>query len=431
MKFKFSQLRTLWAVLFAAFFLWAPLGAQAQWWSFGSNSNRPVISELLFNSVSALRVERQLYMSPEDLQQNKITVRGRTEVGQGKVGRVEASLDNGVTWTAVPFSEQGLFAFEFTPEIGRAYPFRIRSLSTTGQVSEEADNAFEFKLVKDDSRQLARETFEKLLQRYMARDRAGFMQLVSNRFAGDAVALDSALSNDFRFFDSIRIEPVIRQMAASNNRWIIHFNFTRQVRSTKTGQMLKDQAQSAVTLVRDGESYKLVELAAPLIFGVSDPSNVATYVAEGSAGRSVLTVDDAGNASTAKQLRSSTGAAGGSIRDARILQGQGITSSGSVVSYHIQNHPNGAIGLWDGNFHPGSDADGDIFILADSSLDAVQLPLQGSEQSSVAPQFGKLYGVKLSDGTTFVIKYVSGSTGPGAIPPGAITTANIQYRHFR
>lgn len=424
MKFKLSQLRTLWGVLFAAIFLWAPLGAQAQWWSFGSNSNRPVISELLFNSISALRVDRQLYMSPDDLQQNKITVRGRTEVGQGKVGRVEASLDNGISWTAIPFSEQGLFAFEFAPEIGRSYPFRIRSLSTTGQVSEEADNAFEFKLVKDDSRQLARETFEKLLQRYMARDRSGFMQLVSNQFAGDAVALDSALGNDFRFFDSIRIEPVIRQMAASNSRWIIHFSFTRQVRSTKTGQMLKDQAQSAVTLVRDGEDFKLVELAAPLIFGVSDPGNVATGVAEGSAGRPVLTVDDAGNASTANQQRSSTAAT--PIRDARILQGQGITSSGSVVPYDIMS-PRGAIGLFDGKFMPGDEVNGDVIELTDSSLDAVQLPLKGTPQSHVEPKPGKLYGVVLSDGTAFVVRYVSGSTGPG----GMITTANIQYRHFR
>lgn len=429
MKFKFSQLRTLWGVLFAAIFLWAPLGAQAQWWSFGSNSNRPVISELLFNSISALRVDRQLYMSPDDLQQNKITVRGRTEVGQGKVGRVEASLDNGISWTAIPFSEQGLFAFEFAPEIGRSYPFRIRSLSTTGQVSEEADNAFEFKLVKDDSRQLARETFEKLLQRYMARDRSGFMQLVSNQFAGDAVALDSALGNDFRFFDSIRIEPVIRQMAASNSRWIIHFSFTRQVRSTKTGQMLKDQAQSAVTLVRDGEDFKLVELAAPLIFGVSDPGNVATYVAEGSAGRPVLTVDDAGNASTANQQRSSTGAAGGSIRDARILQGQGITSSGSVVP--CDGGQNCAIRLWDGRFAPGGDAPGDIIELSGASLDAVQLPLQGNPHPEVVPQPGRLYGVELNDGSTLVVRYVSGSTSSSAHPPGAITTANIQYRHFR
>lgn len=428
MKFKLSQLRTLWGVLFAAIFLWAPLAAQAQWWSFGSNSNRPVISELLFNSISALRVDRQLYMSPDDLQQNKITVRGRTEVGQGKVGRVEASLDNGISWTAIPFSEQGLFAFEFAPEIGRAYPFRIRSLSTTGQVSEEADNAFEFKLVKDDSRQLAREAFEKLLQRYMARDRSGFMQLVSNQFAGDAVALDSALGNDFRFFDSIRIEPVIRQMAASNSRWIIHFSFTRQVRSTKTGQMLKDQAQSAVTLVRDGEDFKLVELAAPLIFGVSDPGNVATYVAEGSAGRPVLTVDDAGNASTANQQRSSTAAT--PIRDARILQGQGITSSGNVVP--CDSGQNCAIWLLDGKFEAGADVpSAHVIELSDSSLDAVRLPLQGSLNTAVLPQPGKLYGVVLSDGTAFVVRYVSGSTSPGAHPLGAITTANIQYRHFR
>ena len=75
--------------------------ASAQWWRFGSDSGQPVFSDLLFNNVSALRVDRSLQFSPEDLDQHKIAVRGRAEVGQGKIGRVEASLDDGANWTAV------------------------------------------------------------------------------------------------------------------------------------------------------------------------------------------------------------------------------------------------------------------------------------------------------------------------------------------
>lgn len=275
--------------------------ASAQWWRFGADAGQPVFSDLLFNNVSALRVDRSLQFSPEDLDQRKISVRGRAEVGQGKIGRIEASLDDGVTWTAIPVGERGLFAFEFMPEIERPYRFKIRALSTTGQSSDEAEHAFEFKVVKEDNRALAQAAFKQLLERYMARDRSGFMSLVSREFLGNETALDSAIGNDFRFFDSIRIDPTIQRMAASDNRWTIYFNFRRQVRSVRTGQVLTDQAQTSVTLIRDGDGYKLQELAAPLIFGVSDPSNVATYVTSESVGKDILVVDDKGNTSIGKQ----------------------------------------------------------------------------------------------------------------------------------
>jgi len=287
--------------------------ATAQWWRFGSDSGQPVFSDLLFNNVSALRVDRSLQFSQEDLDQRKIAVRGRAEVGQGKIGRVEASLDDGANWTAIPVGERGLFAFEFVPEIERAYRFKIRALSTTGQSSDEAEHAFEFKVVKEDNRALAKAAFQQLLDRYMARDRSGFMGLVSREFLGNETALDSAIGNDFRFFDSIRIEPTIQRMAASDNRWTIYFNFRRQVRSVRSGQMLTDQAMTSVTLIRDGDGYKLQELAAPLIFGVSDPSNVATYVTGEAVGRPVLTVNEkTGEVSTQTQGQTtdSTGSSG-------------------------------------------------------------------------------------------------------------------------
>lgn len=310
--------------------------ATAQWWRFGSDSAQPVFSDLLFNNVSALRVDRSLQFSPEDLDQRKIAVRGRAEVGQGKIGRVEASLDDGANWTAIPVGDRGLFAFEFVPEIERAYRFKIRALSTTGQSSDEAEHAFEFKVVKEDNRALAKAAFQQLLDRYMARDRSGFMSLVSREFLGNETALDSAIGNDFRFFDSIRIEPTIQRMAASDNRWTIYFNFRRQVRSVRSGQMLTDQAMTSVTLIRDGDGYKLQELAAPLIFGVSDPSNVATYVTGEAVGRPVLTVNEkTGEASTQTQGQT-TESSGGSGRvdsgsvDLNMGQGYSFRTSAKV-----------------------------------------------------------------------------------------------------
>jgi len=306
--------------LFALVLLTIAQTASAQWWRFGSDASQPVFSDLLFNNVSALRVERSLQFSQEDLDSRKVVVRGRAEVGQGSIGRVEASLDDGISWTPIPVGERGLFAFELTPEIERSYRFKIRALSTTGQSSDEAEHAFEFKVVREDNRALARAAFQQLLERYMARDRSGFMTLVSREFLGNETALDSALGNDFRFFDSIRIDPTIQRMAASDNRWTIYFNFRRQVRSVRSGQILQDQAQTSVTLIRDGDGYKLQELAAPLIFGVSDPSNVATFVTNESVGKDIIVLDENGNANIAKQGQDAAASAGGSSVTAKTGQ---------------------------------------------------------------------------------------------------------------
>lgn len=423
MKQRTLSIRGIFGVLLALLLVVTSQTAMAQWWRFGRDSGVPYISELLFNDISALRVERSLQMSPEDLRQKRVTVRGRAEVGQGKIGRVEASMDNGVTWTPIPFNDRGLFSFEFTPELERVYPFRIRSLSTTGQVSDEAENAFEFKLVREDSRALAREAFQTLLQRYMTRDRSGFMQLVSNQFAGNGTALDAALSNDFRFFDSIRIEPTIRQMAASNNRWIIHFNFNRQVRSIKSGQMLQDRGQSAVTLVREGDGYKLYELAAPLIFGVSDPGDVATYVAEGAAGSQVLVVDADGNASLGSQQRSSTSPKGaaGAAREIRLQPGQGMSlPMGNIVPCSWRETNCALMFEGPNMFFAGDEATG-MMVASGSDLDAIRPPLSGQMMSHATVRVGTVYGVQMQDGSTLVFKLVSRSGD----------AVNIQYRHYR
>lgn len=389
----------------------------AQWWRFGADAGQPVFSDLLFNNVSALRVDRSLQFSPDDLDQRKISVRGRAEVGQGKIGRVEASLDDGVSWTAIPVGDRGLFAFEFVPEIERAYRFKIRALSTTGQSSDEAEHAFEFKVVKEDNRALAKAAFQQLLDRYMARDRSGFMSLVSREFLGNETALDSALGNDFRFFDSIRIDPTIQRMAASDNRWTIYFNFRRQVRSVRSGQTLNDQAMTSVTLIREGDGYKLMELSAPLIFGVSDPSNVATFVAGESVGTMVLSVDDEGTVSKKKQGQEITPTGSSSSASLRsgnfnltLAQGFSLFSYATVPSTGAY-----AFGLE----QPGSSTEfmlgsevsecEDLGVNTLSAITSVPAVLANNCPMNANDVVGRILAVRLSDGSYALIRGISQS----------------------
>lgn len=270
-------------------------GAAAQWWRFGADAAEPVFTDLLFNQQSALRVDRALQLGRDELDNGRVIVRGRTEVAQGSIGRVEASLDDGVSWSEVPFSDRGLFAFEFQPEMERVYRFRIRALSTTGQASDASAHAFEFKATATDGRTLARAALQQLIDRYAARDRSGFMNLVSPDFVGSAGVLDGAVGDDFRLFDSIRIVPTIQRLSRADNRWTVYFSFIREVRSARTGQSFQDRASTSVVMVREGDGYKLLEVAAPLIFGLSDADELATFVEPESAGQSVIQVDADGN----------------------------------------------------------------------------------------------------------------------------------------
>lgn len=414
--------------LFVLVLLTVAQTASAQWWRFGSDASQPVFSDLLFNNVSALRVERSLQFSQEDLNGRKVVVRGRAEVGQGKIGRVEASLDDGISWTPIPVGERGLFAFELTPEIERPYRFKIRALSTTGQSSDEAEHAFEFKVVREDNRALAKAAFQQLLERYMARDRTGFMSLVSREFLGNETALDSALGNDFRFFDSIRIDPTIQRMAASDNRWTIYFNFRRQVRSVRSGQMLTDQAMTSVTLIRDGDGYKLQELAAPLIFGVSDPSNVATYVTDESVGRPVLVVDEkTGEVSTQKQGQTtdSQGGGSGNISEGSITlqREEGFSFRTLQKVSNILNNTSFAFGM---DFHIswGDEFKAGVLLPNVSSLNDVgTVVVNDGDQPPPYLNVGGVIALKLQDDTYAIIRLSSqsGQDGPWT----------FQYRYQR
>lgn len=415
--------------LFALVLLAVAQTASAQWWRFGSDASQPVFSDLLFNNVSALRVDRSLQFSLEDLDSKKVVVRGRAEVGQGSIGRVEASLDDGISWTPIPVGERGLFAFELTPEIERPYRFKIRALSTTGQSSDEAEHAFEFKVVREDNRALAKAAFQQLLERYMARDRSGFMGLVSREFLGNETALDSALGNDFRVFDSIRIEPTIQRMAASDNRWTVYFNFRRQVRSVRSGQMLQDQAQTSVTLIRDGDGYKLQELAAPLIFGVSDPSNVATFVATESVGTLVISVDEDGTVSKKNQGQDITPSGAGSSSSSSIRSGNfslSLSQGFSLFSYSIGSTAGAyAFGLeqpgFTTEFMLGSEVSEceDLGVNTLNGVTSVPPSLANNCPIGANDVVGKVLAVRLNDGTYAIVRGVSQSP------------RNFEYKHQR
>lgn len=274
----------------------------AAWWEFGRTENEPVITELKFNQLDVVRQDDRLVMSLDELVSGAITVRGRAEVIRGAIGLVEISLDGGRTWRRATMGDRGLFTFEFRPEVNRDYDFVARAVTTTGRSTDLEDHRFVLRVRPMRTVDEARQVFFNLLEIYSRENRTAFMELVSADFEGVITAVEEAIVSDFRLLDNIRIQPNITRVMEQGGKVEISFTFNRQVQSARTGRILRDTAASSAIFKREGESFKLLRLAAPLIFGVSFPEDVATTVTTQSVGTPVLQVSaTTGTVSTAPQ----------------------------------------------------------------------------------------------------------------------------------
>jgi hypothetical protein len=286
-------------VLLMALLLLAP-GSRAAWWEFGRTDGEPVILDLKFNRVDVVRAEDRVVLGREDLVNGVLTLRGRAEALRGLIGLVEFSLDGGRKWTPATLDERGAFTSEMRLDLDREYDFRIRAITTTGLKTDEQEHSFLLKVMASNPQDEVRRAFQQLLQAYMQENRVAFMRLVSADFEGNESALEDAITDDFRYLDNIRIEPQISRVAQFDRSYEVSFTFNRQVTSTRSGQVLRDSAASTVSFVREGDGFKLSRMAAPLIFGLSGASEVATSVTTQSAGTTVISIHpDTGAATTA------------------------------------------------------------------------------------------------------------------------------------
>jgi hypothetical protein len=272
------------------------------WWEFGRREGEPVITELRVNTVDATRLVDNVVLSREDLVSGVVTIRGRAEVRQGVIGLVEYSIDGGRTWRTATLGDRGMFVIELKPDVGRSYAVTVRAITTVGKQTDDADYSFKLEVGTGNTTEEVRSTFLRMLEAYRGKNRSEFMRYVSDDFEGIVSALDEAVSNDFRNFDNIRIEPNITRISPFGGGFEIYFTFNRQVYSTRNGRLLKDAAASTMMFRREAQGYRLTRLAAPLIFGVSNPTDVATSVTTQSVGQQVITVNPTtGAATTATQ----------------------------------------------------------------------------------------------------------------------------------
>ena len=232
-----------------------------------------------------------LAVSVDDLEGNKLVIRGRAEISGGKIGAVLISLDGGDTWKKANLDPNGAFNFEFRPDFGREYDLRVKAVATTGKSSGYENDAFPFMIERNRSEDEVKETFLAMLRNYTNENRGEFMSFVSDDFEGDLNSLEDAIEDDFRFFDNIIIKPNITRVISLGSQFQISFTYDRMLQSTTTGKVLTHRAASNMTFKRTGDGFKLIAMAAPLLFGVSNVDEVATTIEEASIGTAVIVVN--------------------------------------------------------------------------------------------------------------------------------------------
>lgn len=276
------------------------LNADAKWWIFGQADEAGVSTRYIYlNDLSYDELGEKITLYQESLPQGKVVIRGKGSAGKNKVGAVQVSLDGKQSWQKAKVTSNGSFLYSFTPELGKTYELYVKVLDTTGK-SNDVDASRKELLISDESIQnQVYATLDLLLKAYMEEDSFAFMRQVSDDFVSGTALLDSAIRQDFTAFDNISINYTLNNVTqASDGNLFVAISFSRMVTSSRTGASFSDKASTEFTFKLENGVPKIYSMKNPLIFGLSDVSNIATGTVNSGENNQVLTVDANGTVTT-------------------------------------------------------------------------------------------------------------------------------------
>lgn len=287
--------------------------AEAKWWIFGAGEDEVQTNYLFLNKVSFSELGTKVTLFRDTLPSGMVSVQGRASAGMQKIGGVRISLDGKDTWMDAKLSDNGAFEYSFRPDLGRTYKIYVEVTDTRGKTNKIEDTYKEL-IVSDLGIQgIVNDVLNKLIDAYQRENASQFMALVSENYAGDKTPLDRAVRSDFRAFDNISLRYTLSNVtSAASGKVFVVLNFVRQVTSVRTGRTLQDRGTTQFTFLLGDKGLKLWDMKIPLIFGLSDPRNVATGVTNTASPENVIVVDNAGNVNTvsvqaaAQQFQSGT-----------------------------------------------------------------------------------------------------------------------------
>lgn len=297
--------------------------AYAKWWIFGRAEAIPEITDFFIGSIDISSLSgKELMLDDSNLEGGKILIKGFITKGEAPLAVAKISLDNGLTWQDASLQKDS-FIFDFSPAENQEYKIRCKVIDTLGKENDSRDIP-EFVMVYRamDLNQVIKTTLGELIDKYTSKNLNGFMQLVSYSFIGDLFALEQALQSDFRLYDNIHVSVTPQQVNKSGNQAIAAFDFDWHAIKKTDGSIINPaRGTTTYTFIQEGGIYKLLKMETPIIFGISEASEIT-------AASTSSIVND-----TASILGSQDTFANLSVYTATVNCGYGIDFSNGTVAY--------------------------------------------------------------------------------------------------
>lgn len=409
---------------------------EAKWWIFGKNSSGIQINYMYVNKISFDNsVDPSITLFKSNLIDGNLVIKGKASVSNGKIGVVQVSFDNKESWSKAKLSQNGSFEFAFTPEINKPYNIFVKILDTTGKTNDIEATYKKLTVSDQDISALVRAALQTLIEAYQEQDPDKFMKGVSPNFESDMILLETAIRKDFNTFDYIQLQYIINTIATgSQGRIFVSINYNRSIVSTNSGELLTDYGLTEFMFTMVNGIPKLKRIKNPLLFGLSDASNVATGTVNSGTNNPILLVDEYGSV-LKKPFKDAINIIDGGNSFSTIEEGSFSllnTGGGSSRGFFFAN---GTTALGSGDF----EIEGNISFLGagvsfyeidtcPSINDVTSVNRTGYSTNTAlfdpSADAGKCFAFKLADNTYAVLKQVS-YTDLG----GGMSNTSFQYRY--
>lgn len=272
--------------------------ANAKWWIFGKPGEDVDIQYMYVNGMSFDEKDAKITVYRDALTDGLIYIRGKAKTRKSKIGAVQVTTDGKATWEKAKLSDNGAFEFSFRPQIATTYDLYVKIIDTTGKTNTVDATHKEITLSDRDMMADVKEVMDKLVEAYQNEDARAFMSHVSQDFAGDDVVLDRAIRKDFTAFDNISLRYTISSIASDPKGMVsVSILYNRFLISAKDGKSYSDKGTTQFVFKMEDKAFKVFSMKNPLIFGLSDASEVATGAVFLSGNDQILLLDGSGNVS--------------------------------------------------------------------------------------------------------------------------------------
>ncbi len=431
---KWPLIIVMLAVMLAAF---AGKG-EAKWWIFGVSEDEVETNYLMLNRVAWNELGTKVTLYRDMLPDRVIRIQGKGTAGRNKVGSVRISLDGKDSWQDVRLSESGAFEFAFTPDLNRVYKVYLEITDTTGKTNKVDATYKELTISEINIQAVVRDALNRLIDAYQRENPAQFMALVADDFAGDKTILDRAIRKDFSAFDNISLRYTLNNVASdATGKVYVGLSFSRMVTSTQTGRSFSDKGITEFAFKVGDTGLRVYSMKVPLIFGLSDASNVATGVVNIGSNEPIIVVDSRGTVSTVPYSQAAQAILSGSTAESG--QKELVTTCAGICASQAFNFVSGMVVAATGN---------EDITLAGQPLffkngtGHINLGLKGIDQVtsvptsgySMAPEIwdlpgniGHSFALKLANGKYAVLYIVNFSaTAPG---PTQVFRLTFKYKY--